>query len=123
MSDNTKIPKPIGPYSVAQSFEKLIFTSGQIGMEPETGILPETVEEQTDTALKNLSAVLESMGGSLETVIKTTVFLDSMEDFSKMNGVYQNYFKSDYPARSAVEVGKLPKKALVEIEAIAVKKS
>ncbi len=121
INSGKSIPEPIGPYSVAASFEKLVFTSGQIGIDAETGKMPETVEKQTGQALENLKAVLESQNSSLGKVLKTTVFLNSMKDFNKMNEVYAKYFSADFPARSAVEVARLPKDALVEIEAIAIK--
>ena len=115
------VPKPIGPYSVAAVFEKLIYTSGQLGIDPDTGEMPDGVEAQTALALENLKAVLELKGGGMDCVLKTTVFLDSMDDFAVMNGVYQDFFTADYPARSAVEVARLPKGALVEIEAVGYK--
>ena len=121
ITKSNRVPKPIGQYSVASVFENMVFTSGQIGVNPETGEMPRTVEEQTKQVFENLAAVLEAHGSSLRNVIKTTVFLDNMDDFVKMNDVYKDYFTADFPARSAVEVARLPKDALVEIEAVASK--
>lgn len=115
------VPKPIGPYSIAASFDRLIFTSGQIGIDPVTGVMLNSIEEQTRQVFKNLKAVLESQGSSLRDIIKANVFLNDINDFVQMNNVYKNFFESDYPARSAVEVARLPKDALIEIEVIAVK--
>lgn len=111
-------PEPIGPYSQAKRFGNLIFTAGQIGLDPE-GNLSETVVDQTRRALQNLSAVLAAGGGAFESVIKTTIFLADMNDFAQVNEVYAEYFGDSRPARSTVEAAGLPKGALVEIEAIA----
>ena len=121
MSVKTKksIPKPIGPYSIAREFKNLIFTSGQIGVDPETGEMAGSVEAQTEQVFRNLGAVLETRDCSFENVIKATVFLSNMDDFATMNSVYERFFTRDFPARSAVEVARLPKDALVEIEVIA----
>ena len=116
-------PAAVGPYVHAVAAGELIFTSGQLGLIPESGQLPEGVEAQTHQALKNLSAVLEAAGSDFDHVVKTTVFLDDINDFGAVNAVYAEYFKSEVPARSCVEVAKLPKGGLVEIEAIAVKKA
>lgn len=116
-------PAAVGPYVHAVAAGELIFTSGQLGLIPESGQLPEGVEAQTHQALKNLSAVLEAAGSDFDHVVKTTVFLDDINDFGTVNAVYAEYFKSEVPARSCVEVAKLPKGGLVEIEAIAVKKA
>ncbi len=114
-------PAAIGPYSQAVKAGNLLFCSGQIPLDPATGALVEdTVQAQTTRALNNLKAVLSQAGGSLENVVKTTVFLRDMDDFGEMNQVYQGFFEKDCPARSAVQVAKLPKNARVEIEAIAV---
>lgn len=115
----TKAPQAIGPYSQAVIVGEMVYTSGQLGLDPETMALKETVVDQAHQACKNLIAVLEEAGSSIENVIKTTVFLDDINDFIKVNEVYAQYFKEPYPARSAVEVGKLPKLAKVEIEVIA----
>jgi 2-iminobutanoate/2-iminopropanoate deaminase len=117
----THAPQAIGPYSQAVKFAgSCVFTSGQIPLDPASGqIVGATTAEQTEQALKNLSAVLEAAGASLATVVKTTVFLKNMADFAEMNGVYSRYFPKDPPARSAVEVARLPKDVLVEIECMA----
>ena len=113
-------PKAIGPYSVATKVSGLIFTAGQLGINPTTGDLVDGgIERETRQALVNLKNVLEEANSSLENVIKTTVFLRDINDFSKMNNVYAEFFVKDYPARSAVQVAALPKNAYVEIEAIA----
>lgn len=114
-----KAPQAIGPYSQAVVVGEMVYTSGQLGMDPATMELRETVEEQAHQACKNLMAVLEEAGSSIANVIKTTVFLDDINDFVRVNEVYAQYFVEPFPARSAVEVGKLPKHAKVEIEAIA----
>lgn len=115
-----KAPAAIGPYAQANVIGNMVFTSGQLGMNPETGELVEGgVEAQTHQVFANLKAVLEAAGTSLDKVVKTTCFLQSMDDFAKMNAVYASYFEGQFPSRSAVEVAKLPKGGLVEIEAIA----
>ncbi|MGK5086091.1 RidA family protein [Bdellovibrionota bacterium FG-2] len=115
-------PKPIGPYSQAIRAGGLLFCSGQIPLDPKTGDLvgAENVEAQARQVLANLQAVLEAGGSSLGTVVKTTIFLKSMGDFPKVNAIYEEYFKTPAPARSTVEVARLPKDVLVEIEAVAV---
>ena len=114
-------PSAIGPYSQANVVDNLIFTSGQLGMIPATGELAgDDIQTQTRQALTNLKAIVEQAGGTLDNVVKTTVFLNSMNDFVEMNRVYKTFFSADCPARSAVEVSRLPKNALVEAEAIAV---
>jgi 2-iminobutanoate/2-iminopropanoate deaminase len=114
-------PEPIGPYSVAIRAENFLFTSGQIGLDPATGeIVPGGIEEETRQVLKNLRAVLEAAGSSLAKVLKTTVFLRDMDDFSRMNGVYAEFFTANYPARTTVAAAGLPKGARVEIEAVAI---
>lgn len=112
-------PKAIGPYSVAVAVGELVFTSGQLGILPETGDLVEGIEAQTRQALKNVEAVLKAAGSCLDCVVKTTVFMKSMADFAVMNTVYAEFFNSNFPARSAVEVAALPKGGLIEIETIA----
>lgn len=114
-------PAAVGPYVHAVEANGLIFTSGQLGLIPETGELPEGVEAQAHQSLKNLAAVLEAAGRSLGHVVKTNVFLDDINDFAKVNEVYAQYFQGEPPARSCVQAAKLPKGGLVEIEAIAVK--
>lgn len=113
-----KAPKAIGPYSQAVIINNMVYTSGQLGMSVD-GVLEDTVEKQAHKSLSNVQAILEEAGTTLENVIKTTVFLDDMNDFAAVNEVYAQYFKEPYPSRSAVEVAKLPKGAKVEIEVIA----
>lgn len=116
-----KAPAAIGPYSQAMVVGNLIFTSGQIPLDPETGaMVGENVTEQTHRVCQNLKAVLEAAGGSLTSVIKTTCFLNDMADFAAFNEVYAQYF-TEHPARSCVAVKALPKGALVEVEAVAEK--
>jgi 2-iminobutanoate/2-iminopropanoate deaminase len=116
-------PPAIGPYSQAIVAGDLIFCSGQIPLDPATGEIVEGgIEEQTDRVLKNLRAVLESAGSGLEHVLKTTVFLKRMDDFAAMNAVYATYFPDAPPARSTVEVSRLPRNVLIEIECIALAK-
>ena len=116
-----KAPKAIGPYVQANIAGGFVFTSGQIPLDPETGILTgKDITEQTTRVLENLKAVLEAAGSDLSRVVKTTVFLADMNDFLEMNEVYPLYFSGDMlPSRSCVQVAALPKGALVEIEAIA----
>ncbi|MMZ60122.1 Enamine/imine deaminase [compost metagenome] len=114
-------PGAIGPYSQAVQIGDFVFTSGQLGLIPETGQLAEGVEAQAAQSLRNVSAILEAAGSSLDKVIKTTVFLKDMNDFAKVNEIYGSFFAEPYPARSAVEVARLPKDGLVEIEVIAAK--
>ena len=117
-----KAPKAIGPYSQAIEANGFIFASGQIPLNPSTGELNTgTIEEQTRLVLGNLKAVLEAGGSSLDKAVKCTVFLQDMNDFSKMNAVYSEFFKPPYPARAAVQVARLPKDVRIEIEAVAVK--
>lgn len=111
-------PAAIGPYVQARTFDKLIFVSGQLGMLP-SGELPADFESQARNALNNLRAILETGGSSLGQVLKTTVFLSDLEHFTTLNTIYAEYFPSPCPARSCFEVARLPKNALVEIEAIA----
>jgi 2-iminobutanoate/2-iminopropanoate deaminase len=114
-----KAPGAVGPYSQAVRVGKLLFTSGQIPLDPTTGeLVNDDVKKATERSLENVKAILEEAGTSLENVVKTTVFVKNMSDFAVVNEVYAKYFKNDMPARSCVEV-KLPKDALVEIEVIA----
>lgn len=115
-----KAPSAIGPYSHGMDLGCIMFTSGQLGVNKE-GILGESVEEQTHLALKNVCYVLEAGGYTMKDVVKTTVFISDMNNFSKINEVYSQYFSAPYPARSCVEVAKLPKNGMVEIEVIAKK--
>jgi 2-iminobutanoate/2-iminopropanoate deaminase len=116
-------PAAIGPYAQGVRVGNLIFTAGQCGLDPVTGqAVPGGVKEQTERALKNVEAILEAAGSSLGQVVKTTVFLKDMNDFAAMNAVYASFFESDsdtLPARSTVEVARLPRNLLVEIEAVA----
>ncbi|MBQ9833047.1 MAG: RidA family protein [Clostridia bacterium] len=113
-------PKALGPYSHAVKTDSMVFTSGQIGIDPETGKLCEGIEAQTVQVLKNLEAVLTAAGTSIANVIKTTVFVADLKDFATVNKLYGEVFTENAPARSCVEVAALPASALVEIEAIAV---
>ena len=114
-------PEAVGPYSQGMIANGLVFTSGQIPLDPETGVLVgETIEEQTEQVIQNLKAVLEAAGSDLAHVVKTTCFLQRMSDFAAFNSVYEKYFTGK-PARSCVEVSALPKGALVEVEAVAEK--
>lgn len=116
-----KAPKVVGPYSQAVIANGFIFASGQIAIDPQSGsLVTGPTAEQTKQVLKNLSAVLESVGSGLEHVVKTTVFLKNMADYDAMNAVYAEFFHTNKPARAAVEVSRLPKDVSVEIEAIAV---
>ena len=116
-----RAPGAIGPYSQGIQTGNMYFFSGQLPLDPQTGVMPETIQEQTKQSLENIKGLLESQELSLADVVKTTVYLDNINDFAAMNDVYAEYFSEPYPARSAIEVGKLPKDALVEIEVIAVK--
>ena len=113
-------PAAIGPYSQAVKTANFVFLSGQLGVDPANKKLAgETIESQTNQVFRNITAVLAAAGPGLSSVVKTTVFLKSMDDFAKMNGLYESNFGSHKPARSTVQVAKLPLDALVEIECIA----
>ena len=115
-----KAPKAIGPYSQAIRTDSMIYTAGQIALDPATmELVPGGIEEQTRQVLNNLRSVLEAAGSSLQHVVKTTVFLKDMNDFPKMNSVYAEYFGETPPARSTVAVAGLPKGGMVEVEAVA----
>ena len=115
-----KAPKAIGPYSQAVRFQNLLFVSGQLPIVPETGEFNGTdITSQTRQSLENVKHILSEAGMELRNVVKTSVFLQNMDDFAAMNQVYAEYFTSDYPARAAIQVGRLPKDAKVEIEVIA----
>ena len=115
-----KAPAAIGPYSQAIQIGQLLFTSGQVPIDPETGAIVEGgIQEQARQSLNNIKAILNAAGTNMGAVVKTTVFLADMNDFAAMNEVYAQFFQEPYPARSAVQVGRLPKDAKVEIEAIA----
>jgi 2-iminobutanoate/2-iminopropanoate deaminase len=118
-----KAPKAIGPYSQAVRTESLVFTAGQVGLDPLTGeLVAGGIEAQTRQVLTNLSQVLEAADSGLNFVVKTTVFLQDINDFAKMNAIYGEFFAQNPPARSTVAVAALPKGALVEIEALALLK-
>ena len=120
--ETTSAPGAIGPYSQAIEVNGLVYTSGQLPIDPATGVFAEGgIKEQTHQSLKNLQAILVEAGSQLSNVVKTTVFLSDMNDFAAMNEVYAEFFAAPYPARSAVAVKTLPKNALVEIECVAVK--
>ena len=112
-------PAAIGPYSQGVKVENLIFTSGQLPINPQSGELVADIEGATKQSLDNVKAILESAGSSMDKIVKTVVFLRDMNDFVTMNAVYATYFPSNPPARSAVQVARLPKDAILEIEAIA----
>lgn len=116
-----KAPAAIGPYSQAIEANGFVFASGQIPVNPATGEIPEGIEAQAEQAISNLAALLEAAGTSTDNVVKTSVFIKDMKDFSVVNSVYAAYFKTECPARACVEVSGLPKNVLIEIEAIAVK--
>lgn len=115
-----KAPAAIGPYSQAVKTGNLIYTSGMIPIDPATGALVEGgIEVQAERALMNVKALLEASGSSMDKVVKTVVFIKNMDDFAKINEIYAKFFTSNYPARSCVEVARLPKDVLIEMEAIA----
>ena len=115
-----KAPAAIGPYSQGVKVGNLIFTSVQLGIDPETGKMPPEVENQARNSLQNIRAILEAAGSGMDKVFKTVVFLADMNDFTAVNNVYEGFFTGTFPARSCVQVARLPKDALVEIEAVAV---
>lgn len=115
-----KVPAAIGPYSQAVLVNGMLFTSGVIPIDPETNTLVEgDVTVQARQAIGNLKNLIEASGSSMDKVVKTTVFIKDMNDFGKINDIYKDFFTSDFPARSCVEVARLPKDVLIEIEAIA----
>ena len=111
-------PAAIGPYSQAMVVGNMLFTSGQVPINPATGEIPEGVEEQAKQALANVKNLIEAAGASIDKVVKTTVFIKNMDDFTKINEIYAQYFTEPFPARSCVEVARLPKDVLLEVEAI-----
>ena len=117
----TKAPAAVGPYAQGVAAAGLVFCSGQLPIDPASGTVPDGVEAQTTQSLANLGAVLEAGGASLSTVVKTTVFLKDMNQFAAMNAVYATFFPDGPPARSTVEVARLPRDVLVEVEAIALR--
>lgn len=112
-------PLAIGPYSQAIVTNNMMYTSGQIPVNPSTGEIPDKIDAQAEQVFINLKNLLEAAGTSMNKVVKTTVFIKNMEDFEKINKVYEKYFTEPYPARSCVEVTRLPKDVLIEIESIA----
>ena len=115
-----KAPAAIGPYSQGVAGEHIVFVSGQLPIDMTTGKMPETIEEQAKASLTNVRSILEAKGLTMDNVVKTTVFLQNIDDFTAMNDVYKEFFtEGNYPARSAVEVARIPKGAMLEIEAIA----
>lgn len=111
-------PAAIGPYSQAMVVGNMLFTSGQVPINPATGEIPEGVEAQAKQALANVKNLIEAAGASIDKVVKTTVFIKNMDDFTKINEIYAQYFTEPFPARSCVEVARLPKDVLLEVEAI-----
>lgn len=114
-----KAPAAIGPYSQAQIVGNMVYTSGQIPIDPATGAIVEGLEAQANQVFKNIAALLEAAGSHISKVVKTTVFIKDMNDFAAINTVYGQYFTQPYPARSCVEVARLPKDVLLECEVIA----
>jgi len=112
-------PKAIGPYSQAIVANGFVFAAGQIGTDPKTGKLADGIEAQVEQTLTNIAAVLKASGSSMENVVKTTVFLADINDFAKMNEIYAKHFKASFPARSTVQVARLPRDAKIEIEVVA----
>ncbi|GAA7760682.1 RidA family protein [Helicobacter pylori] len=119
---STLAPKAIGPYSQAIATNDLVFVSGQLGIDASTGEFKGAdIHSQTTQSMENIKAVLKEAGLGMDSVVKTTILLKNLDDFSVVNGIYGSYFKEPYPARATFQVAKLPKDALVEIEAIAIK--
>ncbi len=119
---STLAPKAIGPYSQAIATNDLVFVSGQLGIDASTGEFKGTdIHSQTTQSMENIKAILKEVGLGMDSVVKTTILLKSLDDFSVVNEIYGSYFKEPYPARATFQVTKLPKDALVEIEAIAIK--
>ena len=114
-------PAAVGPYSQAVEANELIFLSGQIGIDPKTNTLVESLESQTHQVIKNLQAILNSTNLTLENIVKTTIYLTNINNFTEVNDIYATYFPKNKPARATIEVSNLPKGALVEIDAIATK--
>ncbi|MCQ2687224.1 RidA family protein [Helicobacter pylori] len=119
---STLAPKAIGPYSQAIATSDLVFVSGQLGIDVSTGEFKGAdIHSQTTQSMENIKAILKEAGLGMDSVVKTTILLKSLDDFAVVNGIYGSYFKEPYPARATFQVAKLPKDALVEIEAIAIK--
>lgn len=114
-----KAPAAIGPYSQAIEAGGFVFASGQIPVDPATGNIPDGIEAQAKQALTNVRNLMEASGLSMDNIVKTSVFIKDMNDFAKVNEVYATFFESDFPARSCVEVARLPKDVLIEVEVIA----
>lgn len=119
--ESNKVAPAVGPFSQAIETDNLIFISGQLPINKETGVMPEGIEEQTKQSLTNIKYILEEAGLSMDNIVKTTVLLQHISDFSTMNEIYASFFSGDCPARVAYEVVALPKGALIEVEAIATK--
>ena len=120
--ESKEAPKAIGPYSQAIVANGFVFAAGQIGIDPKTGTLADGIEAQVEQTLKNISEVLNASASSMGEVVKTTVFLADINDFAKMNEIYAKHFKAPFPARSTVQVARLPRDARVEIEVIAIRR-
>ena len=119
--NTNKVPAAVGPYVQAVKAGNMLFSSGQLGLVPETGALPEGVQAQTRQSLANIQAILDEAGFAKSDIVKTTVFIKDMNDFGAVNAIYADFFCDSKPARSCVEVARLPKDGLVEIEFVAVK--
>ena len=119
--NTNKAPAAVGPYVQAVKAGNMLFSSGQLGLIPETGALPEGVQAQTRQSLANIQAILDEAGFAKSDIVKTTVFIKDMNDFGAVNAIYADFFGDSKPARSCVEVARLPKDGLVEIEFVAVK--
>ncbi len=115
-----KAPKAIGPYVQAVSTGTMLYTSGQLGIDVSEGKLAQGIEAQTHASMKNLGAILQESGAGYGNIVKTTIFLQDLSDFAVVNAIYESYFDGNFPARSCVQVAKLPLGGLVEIEAVAV---
>ena len=121
--ESKKVPVPIGPYSQAVVANGMVYTSGQIAIDPNTGeYTPADIQAETELVMKNLEALLEASGADFSSVVKTSIFLQSMSDFAEVNAVYAKYMVAPFPARETVEVAKLPKNAKVEISMISIVK-
>ena len=116
---SNQAPDAIGPYIHATQFNNLIFTSGQIGLDPKTNKVVEGISNQSKQVMDNLASILETADSDLDHVLKATVYLSNMNNFQTFNKIYQNYFNDSYPARNAIEISKLPMDALIEIEMVA----
>jgi len=115
----TNAPGAVGPYVQAVKVNGMVYCSGQLGINPEDGKMPETVEEQAHCSMKNMGAILKEAGSDYGKIVKTTIFLADINDFAKVNEIYKSYFDGEYPARSCVQVAKLPLGGLVEVECVA----